>query len=109
MELSPVVCVSQTVGKKTRSVGIYTSPRASADPDQSYVVLPNRTDGFPFYLSLEDLEKLLIQEGMADLLNMVHREMANARLGFTTSQRRKMTSADMLKQLARRLGITEPI
>ncbi|NMB69722.1 hypothetical protein GYA27_00770 [candidate division WWE3 bacterium] len=109
MELIPVACVYEIVGRKIRHVGIYNSPGAGADPDNQFVVLPNKTDGFPHYTALEDLEELLIQEGRTDLLRMVREKMAEARLGLSIPRRRKMTSTEMLKQLARRLGITEPI
>lgn len=109
MELSPCVCVSQKVGSRVRHVGIYYSPLASTDPDQAYVVVPNRADGFPCYTTMEELEKLLTQEGMTVLLGMVRGAMAEARLVNSAARRRKMTSTQLLTQLKRRLGVTESI
>ena len=109
MALTPVVCVYQLMGKKCRYVGVYFSDAVSPDPEDSYVAIAARNGGFSVFMSMEEFEMLLTQEGKTNLLELVQEKMAKAPVVNSRRGSARTSNEKLLLQLKRALGVTGPI
>jgi len=116
MSGTPVLCVVEQVelpGNKVgeepeigeRCVGIYVDPLSLQDPDDSFVVLANRSGGFDHKMSWETLRAILVREGKTNLIEMIETELENARVVKPRKFNRNLTNEQLMRILRKRLGI----